>query len=72
ECGVADSISWIGLRSDAPVVLDALDVGVMSSDFEGTPLFAFECMAASVPFVSTDVGGLRDVFVNGESALLVP
>jgi glycosyltransferase involved in cell wall biosynthesis len=53
-------------------VLEALDVAVMSSDFEGTPLFAFECMAAGVPFASTDVGGLRDVFVNGESALLVP
>lgn len=70
--GVADAIHWIGLRSDAPVVLDALDVAVMSSDYEGTPLFAFECMAAGVPFCSTDVGGLRDVFVNGESALLVP
>jgi glycosyltransferase involved in cell wall biosynthesis len=47
-------------------------VAVMSSDFEGTPLFAFECMAARLPMVVTDVGGQRDIFESGTSALLVP
>jgi glycosyltransferase involved in cell wall biosynthesis len=44
----------------------------MSSDFEGTPLFAFECMASRTPMVATDVGGLRDIFADGESGMLVP
>jgi glycosyltransferase involved in cell wall biosynthesis len=67
-----DRVHWIGRRSDQLVVLGGLDVAVMSSDFEGTPLFAFECMASRTPLVATDVGGLRDIFENGVSGMLVP
>jgi glycosyltransferase involved in cell wall biosynthesis len=63
---------WLGMRKDLPVVLRGLDVAAMSSDFEGTPLFAFECMAAGTPLVATDVGGLRDIFEHGRDGLLVP
>jgi glycosyltransferase involved in cell wall biosynthesis len=70
--GIADSVHWLGIRTDGAVVREALDVAVMSSDFEGTPLFSFECMAARLPMVVTDVGGQRDIFENGTSALLVP
>jgi glycosyltransferase involved in cell wall biosynthesis len=70
--GIADRVHWLGIRTDGAVVREALDVAVMSSDFEGTPLFSFECMAARLPMVVTDVGGQRDIFDNGTSALLVP
>jgi glycosyltransferase involved in cell wall biosynthesis len=72
ERGIADRVRWLGMRHDQANVLDGLDVAVMSSDFEGTPLLAFECMAAGTPMVATDVGGFRDIFVDGESARLVP
>jgi glycosyltransferase involved in cell wall biosynthesis len=67
-----DRVHWLGMRSDQLVVLGGLDVAVMSSDFEGTPLFAFECMASRTPMVATDVGGLRDIFDDGLSGMLVP
>ena len=67
-----DRVHWLGRRSDQLVVLGGLDVAVMSSDFEGTPLFAFECMASRTPMVATDVGGLRDIFEDGVSGMLVP
>ena len=44
----------------------------MSSDYEGTPLFGFECMAAGTPLVATAVGGLPDMLEDGRSAVLVP
>jgi glycosyltransferase involved in cell wall biosynthesis len=72
ELGLGDRVHWLGMRRDQSVVLGGLDVAVMSSDFEGTPLLAFECMAARTPMVATDVGGFRDIFTSGESALLVP
>lgn len=72
KIGISDRVHWLGMRQDGPVVLEGLDVAVMSSDFEGTPLFAFECMAARTPMVVTDVGGQRDIFENGKSAMLVP
>ncbi|MEA2439345.1 MAG: hypothetical protein QOH76_769 [Thermoleophilaceae bacterium] len=67
-----DRVHWLGMRNDQLVVLGGLDVAVMSSDFEGTPLFAFECMASRTPMVATDVGGLRDIFADGVSGMLVP
>jgi glycosyltransferase involved in cell wall biosynthesis len=70
--GLGERVHWLGMRRDQSVVLGGLDVAVMSSDFEGTPLLAFECMAARTPMVATDVGGLRDIFTSGQSALLVP
>jgi glycosyltransferase involved in cell wall biosynthesis len=72
EAGVSERVHWLGMRDDAPVVVRGLDVAAISSDFEGMPIFAFECMAERVPLVATDVGGLRDIFEPGTSAVLVP
>jgi glycosyltransferase involved in cell wall biosynthesis len=70
--GIDDRVHWIGRRTDGAVVLDGFDICAMSSDYEGTPLLAFECIAAGTPMVATDVGGFRDIFDSGKSALLVP
>jgi glycosyltransferase involved in cell wall biosynthesis len=69
---LSDRVHFLGMREDIGVVLDGLDVAAMSSDFEGSPLFAFECMAHRRPLVSTAVGGITDVFEDGRTALLVP
>ncbi len=68
----ADRIHFLGLRTDMDAVLKAGDIATMSSDFEGTPLFALECMAHRTPLVSTDVGGIRDILDEGTSVLLAP
>lgn len=70
--GIAGRTHFLGLRDDVDGILTAVDVAAMSSDFEGTPLFAFECMAAGTPLVATAVGGLPDMLEDGRSALLVP
>ena len=72
ELGLAGRVHFIGMREDIDVVLRAFDVAAMSSSFEGSPLFAFECMAHGRPLVATAVGGLNDVFEHGRTALLVP
>jgi len=72
EVGAADRIHFLGLRTDMDAILDAGDLAAMSSDFEGTPLFALECMAHRTPLVSTDVGGIRDILDDGKSVLLAP
>jgi glycosyltransferase involved in cell wall biosynthesis len=70
--GIAGRTHFLGLRDDVDGILASVDVAAMSSDFEGTPLFAFECMAAGTPLVATAVGGLPDMLEDGRSALLVP
>lgn len=70
--GVADRVHFLGFRSDMDVILESSDLAVMSSDREGLPLFAIECMAHRTPLVATDVGGIRDILVENESVLLAP
>jgi len=70
--GVAERVHMLGWTEDVGGLLRAIDVAAISSDFEGTPLFALECMAHGVPLVSTDVGGIADVLEDGSSVLLVP
>ena len=72
ELGIAERTHFLGMRDDVDGILAAVDVAAMSSDYEGTPLFGFECMAAGTPLVATAVGGLPDMLEDGRSALLVP
>jgi glycosyltransferase involved in cell wall biosynthesis len=71
ERGLADTVHLLGHRSDVPAVLAALDVAVLSSDFEGAPLSVLEYMAAGKAIVATDVGGVA-AMVTDEGGLLVP
>ena len=43
-----------------------------TSDNEGTPVSLIEAQASSIPVVSTDVGGVRDILVDGETGFVVP
>jgi glycosyltransferase involved in cell wall biosynthesis len=70
--GVADRTHFLGRRDDVDCILEALDVAAMSSDFEGRPLFALECMALGTPLVATAVGGLPEMIDDGRTGLLVP
>ena len=71
ELGLESAVTMLGLRSDVPDVLAALDVFVSSSDFEGTPLALIEAMAAGRPIVATRVGGVPDLIDEGVHGLLV-
>jgi glycosyltransferase involved in cell wall biosynthesis len=70
--GTPERVHFLGHREQIGSVLRALDLGVLSSDSEGTPIFVMECMAYGVPVVSTDVGGLRDLVEPDVSGVLVP
>lgn len=49
-----------------------LDIVALSSFNEGTPVSLIEAQAANKPIVSTAVGGIKDVVIEGGSALLSP
>lgn len=70
--GLASQIHFLGLRTDIPNVLGAMDVFVLSSDWEGNPLSVMEAMASGLPIVSTAVGGIPDLIANGREGFLVP
>ena len=51
---------------------DDLDIYVQSSSSEGSPLTIKEAMAASLPIISTKVGGVPEMIIDGETGILVP
>ncbi len=74
ELGVASQIDWQPRRPHARVV-DALarwDISVIPSIHEAFGVAALESSAMGVPVVASDVGGLRDTVLHGETGLRVP
>ncbi len=72
RAGLADRVALAGYRSDVPDVLAALDVSVNSPRAgEGLSGAVRESLAAGLPVVATDVGGNRELVLDGETGLLV-
>ena len=64
-------VHFLGMRRDVAQLLPGFDVFALSSLSEGTPMTILEAMAASVPVVSTAVGGVSEILTNNVNALLV-
>jgi glycosyltransferase involved in cell wall biosynthesis len=69
---LAGNVQLLGYRTDVPELLALSDIQVHPSDLEGVSQAVCEGMAAGLPIVATDVGGLTEVLRDGESALLIP
>jgi glycosyltransferase involved in cell wall biosynthesis len=67
-----DGVLVLGERSDVPELMGAADVVCLSSDVEGVPMTVLEAMAVGRPVIATDVGGVRDAVVAGQTGVLVP
>jgi len=70
--GIGPRVHFTGWVEDVPAVLAELDVVVLSSRNEGTPLALIEAAAAARPVVATNVGGVASVVVDGRTGCLVP
>jgi glycosyltransferase involved in cell wall biosynthesis len=70
--GVGQRVRFLGVRDDVPDLLARSDVFVLSSQSEGMPTAIVEAMAAGVPVVATDVGGVAQVLNHGRAGRLVP
>ena len=72
ELGIAQRVRFLGARSDVPAILNASDVFVLASHYEGNPLSVMEAMAAGLPPVCTAVGGVPELIQHGHTGFLVP
>lgn len=70
EAGLSEKVLFEGLQDDIPKYIKDADVFCLSSDFEGMPMTLIEAMAAGMPIVSTNVGGVPDMLTNERSAIL--
>ncbi|VAX33731.1 hypothetical protein MNBD_NITROSPIRAE03-2100 [hydrothermal vent metagenome] len=72
QSGIADNVIFAGERDDVFPLLQAMDVFVMTSLYEGLSNAIMEAMLAGLPVVATDVGGNSELVVNGETGFLCP
>jgi glycosyltransferase involved in cell wall biosynthesis len=69
--GIADRVRFLGWQQDVGRVSAASDVVALTSRNEGTPVAIIESIAAGVPAVAFDVGGVADVITSPDVGVLV-
>lgn len=69
---IENYVKLLGYRDDLPLLLSAADIFCMPSLNEALGYSLLEAMAAGVPVIASDVGGIPEVFTDGNEGLLVP
>lgn len=69
--GLTAAVRFVGAVPDVWPILASADVFALASKVEPLGIAVLEAMAAGLPTVTTDVGGLPEIVVDGQSGLLV-
>lgn len=72
HAGLAGRAHFLGWREDVPAVLHTFDLFVLPSLNEGMGRALVEAMAAGLPIVASEVGGVPEVLAGGAAGVLVP
>jgi glycosyltransferase involved in cell wall biosynthesis len=67
--GIESRITWAGARRDIPVVMNSLDLFVLTSRHEGFGRVVAEAMAAGCPVLVSNEGALPELIEDGRSGL---
>ena len=68
---LAQNVRFAGWRTDVMDILPSTDLFVIASEWEGFGLSLLEAMSFSLPIVATDVGGIPEVVLDGQTGWLV-
>ncbi len=71
EKNMNQQIIFTGFQADIEKWLPALDVFVLPSLTEGTPMALLEAMSFGIPVVASRVGGVPNIVMNGQNGILV-
>lgn len=70
ELGLSQNIIFTGRSDKIPLYLSAMDVYIQPSFYEGHSNTIIEAMAASLPVISTDVGGTHEIIDHETTGFL--
>lgn len=66
-----DKVEFCGSRNDVAALLQQADIFVLASRWEGLPLTILEAMRAALPVVASNVGGVAEAVVDGETGFCI-
>lgn len=72
EMGLCSDVRFVGKQEQLEDVMSISDLFLLPSDYESFGLAALEAMAAEVPVISSNAGGLPEVNIHGETGYLSP
>jgi len=72
ELGICDDIRFIGKQEQIEEILAVSDLFILPSEYESFGLAALEAMAAGVPLISSNAGGLPEININGKTGFMSP
>ena len=72
ELGVESHIHWVGYHEPIREAYAGMDVLALPSRSEGLPRVVIEALAAGVPAVATDTGGVREILTHSDLGSVVP
>ena len=72
ERGLGARVVWAGFREDIPVVMQALDLFVLSSTSEGFGLVLLEAMSAGKPVIASAVSAIPEIVIDEVTGILIP
>lgn len=72
ELGLEEQVSFLGFKDGASKLLRAFDIFILPSRKEGLPYSLLEAGLASLPVITTKVGGIPEIIKDGETGLLIP
>jgi len=70
ELGVGDEVRFVGKQDQMEDILAIGDLFLLPSEYESFGLAALEAMASGVPVISTNVGGLNEINIPGETGYM--
>ncbi|HZK65083.1 MAG TPA: N-acetyl-alpha-D-glucosaminyl L-malate synthase BshA [Puia sp.] len=70
ELNLCDQIRFVGKQEQIEEILAVADLFILPSEYESFGLAALEAMAAGVPLISSDAGGLPEINVNGKTGYM--
>ena len=70
DLGLCDDMRFVGKQEQIEEILAISDLFLLTSDYESFGLAALEAMAAGVPVISTNAGGLPEINIDGQTGYL--
>jgi N-acetyl-alpha-D-glucosaminyl L-malate synthase BshA len=70
KLGICDEVRFVGKQEQMEDILAIADLFLLTSEYESFGLAALEAMAAGVPVISTNAGGLSEIMIQGETGYM--